>query len=193
MEEIQDSKFKIQNQRLVGTEEAARVSIEEEWRTPRDQCEKEGISRPTFFRKLKDGAYEKKYILSSKGGGKNGQQLLVRPKKNESPVYINDMPNICENISQGDDDHKSRYRINPGEPGCSVITPINNKEIQDSIFNIQDSCVPGAGDIPALPLEPEAPRTIVNVSPTNKIPLIQTGQHKGQGMRRRDYPCDSLL
>jgi len=156
--------------RLVDTEEAARILGEEGWSTPRDQWEKEGISRPTFFRKLKDGAYEKKYILSSKGGGKNGQQLLVRPI-NES-YRAEGIGHRAESIEQkaegsrqappqrgicpGGKAEKDRYRVHRGEPGCHAITtlkdglpvytPGNNgiEEIKDKT-EIQTGCHQGIG------------------------------------------------
>ena len=98
----------MKSKRLVDTEETARVSIEEEWRTPKKQWESEGIKRRTFYKRLKSGDfYDIKYIPSPKGGGKNGQQLLVRPKTESNP---------------------DRYKVHRGEPGCSVVTPLINGE-----------------------------------------------------------------
>jgi putative transposase len=83
----------------------------EGWNTPEEQQTTDGIKRRAFFKRLKRGLYETKYIPSPNGGGKNGQQLLVRPKQTTIPE-----PAL------------GTRRVERGEPGCHVVTPFVNGE-----------------------------------------------------------------
>ena len=121
--------------------------MEAERRTPRDQWQDEGISRRTFFRKLKAGIYETKYVSSPKGGGRGGQQLFVRLKaQNQKTEILNQaQASGSENLMARRDD-KKRYRVHRGEPGCHEVMLLKNDEEMerhgDSEKNLPSNNIP---------------------------------------------------
>jgi len=157
--------------------------MEAEWRTPREQWQDEGIGRRTFFRKIKIGIYETKYVSSPKGGGKGGQQLLVRLKaqseKTEILSQAQDDKKKAQNDKKKIQDNK-KYKIHRGEPGRHIITPIVNG--MPAPFEILSSTIGGdpVGDDAVRQL----PVGIISESP----PLQNLPAILDSGLRPNDHP-----
>jgi len=151
---------------LLGTEEAARIR---------------NVSPRTIERWHAVGKLEGEFRQAEKGGGKSGQKLYViiddtEPQRGESIGHSEIKKNQpCETISRGDDEHKDRYKIHRGEPGCHVVTEFKDGE---PIINI-DGLLADALPADVLSAAPSAPAILsppgdtgADVSSQKNLPAI---------------------
>jgi putative transposase len=112
------------NKQLMDTETAARIL---------------GVTARTLRRWFEDGKLEGEFVPSNKGGGKAGMVLKVYINDSDQSSVISNQKaesigHRAEGIEHSEKDEilrpaqndKKRYRVHRGEPGCRVVTTLEN-------------------------------------------------------------------
>ena len=154
-ETYHDEKSKV-NRQLVDTEEAARVL---------------GVTPRAIQKKFNKGKIEGQFVNSGKGYGKGGQVLKVWIDTDGVPCGVGEAATPQGQTPQG----KDRYKVHRGEPGCRVVTPLENGIPIINIEGYSKSTGNGRGDLIsagqlAVPVTRESPQLNLPVAITQSIP-----------------------
>ncbi len=90
------------------------------WVTRKEYCEREGIKFCAFKKRKRKGLLQWRYGSSGRGG-EAGKHIEVWIEEETGKTKI-----LPLNYVQSQNDKSNRYRVNRGEPGANVVTPIKD-------------------------------------------------------------------